>query len=198
MKKRNVTDFVIHPTPVLNRTASELLVDTLRNRLANLRAMITPCPQQLHASYPLERLTPRLIERPESGSGQNSPRMEILPRCQPQGRSATETAESLVSKGRKYGNLLSQRNAQQMHQVYQVQQSGAGDSPEIDYYNHIKSRLIMMDAQHFKMMSIYGRDNFLEEFTELLEACASFEQDHSSLEPYAILKINDIHMMRRK
>lgn len=205
-RSQKMADVILDTMPFPNRTASELRLAKLQKMLAELQATSTPCPESLLKFNPFERFKPNLVPGMKIQSraicpDHNSQRMTVLPRSPPLKKNANETAKVLVSRGRLYGNLCSMQNAEQRRQVTPVEETnagvsaGAGDSSELDYYNKIKNRLLMMEEQHRKMISIYGRDNFLEEFTELLQDCATFERNHRNLEPYAILKMNSIQML---
>lgn len=104
----------------------------------------------------------------------------------------------LVLKGRVYGNHRSLQNVQTIQAQRQQQQQQRCDNSVSsilntpasfgNYYN-LKNRLILLDEQRAALMQLYGRDRFLNEYTDLLQQCWHFEQVHKNVLPFAQAKI---------
>lgn len=99
----------------------------------------------------------------------------------------------MVLKGRSYGNQRSLQNVQTIQAQRQQQQpsiSHISNTPASfgNYYN-LKNRLILLDEQRTALMQLYGRDRFLNEYTDLLQQCWHFEQVHKNVLPFAQAKI---------
>lgn len=108
----------------------------------------------------------------------------------------------MVLKGRMYGNQQSLQNVQaiQTQRQQQLQQqhcnsshSCISNSPTCfgNYYN-LKNRLILLDDQRIALTQLYGRDRFLNEYTDLLQQCWHFEQLHKNVLPFAQEKIKEM------
>lgn len=103
----------------------------------------------------------------------------------------------LVLKGRSYGNQRSLQNVQNIQVQRQHQQQRCDDSflsisntpASFGNYYNLKNRLILLDEQRAALMQLYGRERFLNEYTDLLQQCWHFEQLHKNVLPFAQVKI---------
>lgn len=110
----------------------------------------------------------------------------------------------MISRGRFYGNKISQRNVYMMRQQRQDRISNSMSSSNSErtsqcqnksqiheygnYYN-LKNRLTVLESQRNEMMRRYGQDKFLDEYTDLLHECWKFESNHPNVKQMAKEKI---------
>lgn len=82
--------------------------------------------------------------------------------------------------------------------------STISSSAQHDYglYCRLRNRLVLLEQCRMQMMQLYGKDEFLDEYTELLEHCWRYEAKHRSVEQFATDKIvevlADLEQMQRK
>lgn len=102
-------------------------------------------------------------------------------------------AAKAIQRGREFGNSVSKRNVSSGTRPAQPDGKPAASASsrveEYGTYCRLRNRLAMLEQRRVQLMEMYGRDDFLDEYTELLERCWLYESTHANVEPFATAKI---------
>lgn len=173
----------------------ELRLQAKRNRLASRSQSVRP----VSSDNILKR---RIVNARDLGNVYSAKNRESIPLNRSQSMAVSPAKQSLIDKGRQYGQLMSSINLQRLKSVSRRDDVKAAMANDYDagwldrfdnpnesvrigkYYNNV-TRILRMENKIDQLMECYGETAFTNDYLDLVRECYTFERHHKNVLKFA-------------